>query len=163
MKYQKLDGRGRKALMAGLRAMPGFLEEHFAALSLEEASAPGPEGGFSPVEQCWHLADLEQEGFAVRIARLRTEAEPLLPDFDGARLARERGYRSRSVAEGIAAFKRARLANLEAFRALKTGEWERAGIQEGVGAVALCDLPAMMAEHDRAHRVEIDAWRRARD
>jgi len=28
--------------------------------------------------------------------------------------------------------------------------------------VALCDLPAMMAEHDASHRAEIEDWRRAR-
>ena len=64
-----------------------------------------------------------------------------------------------SVAE---AFREARRANLAAFARLGEAEWSRAGSQEGVGAVSLCDLPAMMAEHDRAHRAEIEAWRRAR-
>jgi len=39
----------------------------------------------------------------------------------------------------------------------------RRGEQEDVGAIALCDLPAMMAEHDASHRQEIDEWRRARN
>lgn len=47
--------------------MPAFLTERFAPLSAEEARVPGPDGGFSPVEQCWHLADLEREGFGTRI------------------------------------------------------------------------------------------------
>jgi hypothetical protein len=28
--------------------------------------------------------------------------------------------------------------------------------------VALCDIPAMMDEHDEAHRSEIEAWLRER-
>jgi len=138
--------------------MPTFLEEQFGSLAPEEAATPGPEGAFSPVDHCWHLADLESMGYGVRIERLRVEAEPHLPDFDGARIAREREYRKRSLAEGIEAFRRARLANLEKLRALEPGEWRRAGIQEGVGRIALCDVPSMMAEHDGSHRSEIRRW-----
>jgi hypothetical protein len=142
--------------------MPEWLYEAFAGLSPEDAAAPGPDAGFSPVAQCWHLADLEREGFAVRIQRLLTEENPQLPDFDGARIARERQYDRRSLLEGIAAFRGARHGNLAALRAVPSAAWTRAGTQDGVGRVALCDLPTMMAEHDAAHRGEIEAWRRAR-
>ena len=87
----------------------------------------------------------------------------MLADFDGARIARERTYRSRSLAEGLAAFRQARRANLARFRALSAVQWQRDGRQEGVGPIALCDIPAMMAEHDAGHREEIEVWRRARD
>jgi hypothetical protein len=30
-----------------------------------------------------------------------------------------------------------------------------------VGAVALCDVRALMAEHDASHRAEIEAWKRS--
>jgi hypothetical protein len=114
------------------------------------------------VAQCWHLADLEREGYGVRIRRLRAETAPALPDFDGARLARERNYASRSLAAGLAAFRAARRENLAALRALGGEEWTRGGTQEGVGPIMLCDVPAMMAEHDAGHRDEIRAWRSAR-
>jgi hypothetical protein len=119
---------------------------------------PGPDGQFSPVEQCWHLADLEREGYAQRIRRLLVEERPELPDFDGARIARERRYRSLSLAAGIAGFRAARLANLRLLRAAQALDWLRSATQEGVGAVSLCDLPAMMSEHDAGHRLEIEAW-----
>jgi hypothetical protein len=123
--------------------------------------APGSGGAFSPVEHCWHLADLEREGYSVRIRRLRAEDHPALPDFDGAAIAWERHYRSRSVTEGIAAFRAARLANLGSLRAIAADEWARGGTQDGVGPIMLCDVPAMMAEHDAGHREEIAAWMRA--
>jgi len=107
------------------------------------------------VEQAWHLADLEREGYASRIRRLLEETQPQLPDFDGARIARERDYRSLSLAEGMARFAASRAANLAALRLVPETAWQRSGVQEGVGALVLADLPRMMAEHDRGHRQEI--------
>jgi hypothetical protein len=162
MKYRMLGDGERVSLLADLEAMPEFLEVQFATLPPEVASRAEPEGDFSPVEHCWHLADLEREGYAERIARLLTEVAPVLPDFDGGRIALERHYRTKSLHTAIEVFREARRKNLAAFARLSEAEWSRAGSQEGVGRVALCDLPSMMAEHDRAHRAEIEAWRRAR-
>jgi hypothetical protein len=159
MKYLRLARAEREALWKDLGAMPGFLAERFASLSVAEAVAPGPQGAFSPVEQCWHLADLEREGFGARIHRLMTDVDPYLPDFDGARVARERDYKTRSLAEGIRAFQDARAANLAVLRSLPAAQWSNQGTQEGVGRVALCDIPHMMVEHDETHRAEIAAWR----
>jgi DinB family protein len=162
MKYMRLDRSGQEELRGELQAMASFLEERFASLSADQAVTAGPAGTFSPVEQCWHLADLEREGFGARIQRLLEEDDPFLPDFDGARVAEERHYRTLSIAEGLQAFRSARAANLALLATVKDAQWSRAGRQEGVGPVALCDLPAMMAEHDRSHRAEIEAWSRGR-
>jgi hypothetical protein len=161
MRYLMLRKDAQAELFRELAAMPDFLAAAFASLTPEQAATPGPEGAFSPVEHCWHLADLERLGYGLRIGRLREELEPHLPDFDGARVARERGYRKLSLSKGIEAFRRARLANLETLRGLETAEWERSGAQEGVGRIALCDLPSMMAEHDLSHQAEIREWAEA--
>jgi len=153
----------RIALLAELESMPAFLDAAFDGLSAAEAATPGPDDAFAPVAQCWHLADLEREGYAVRIRRLQREHAPHLPDFDGARIARERDYASRSLAAGLAAFREARGANVATLRALDAAAWTRSGTQDGVGPITLCDVPAMMAEHDAAHRAEIRAWQAARD
>lgn len=162
MKYLRLDTSERKVLLEHLEAMGVFLEERLSGLTPEEAATPGPDDSFSPVEHCWHLADLEREGFGTRIERLLSEQGALLPDFDGARIARERQYRTRSLAEGLAAFRLERRKNLDRLRAVPEAGWSRAGTQEGVGPVMLCDVPAMMREHDDAHRAEIETWSRAR-
>jgi hypothetical protein len=162
LRYIALETAEGERLLARLEEMPGFLEAALGALSSAEAVVPGPDGTFSPVEQCWHLADLEREGYAARIGRLLSEDDPYLPDFDGDRVARERRYRTLSLAEGLHAFRKARAETLSKLRSIRNGEWERAGRQEGVGRVALCDLPAMIAEHDASHRGEIEAWLRGR-
>jgi hypothetical protein len=142
-------------LLATLAETPGVLGRAGAFFDAETLRRQGPNGAFSLVEHAWHLADLERMGYAERLRRLQTESDPALPDFDGARVARERDYRSLSFAEGVQAFREARARNLAVLRGLPETAWSRAGMQEGVGRVRLADLPHMMAEHDAGHREEI--------
>ena len=158
----QLPLRERAAALEALLAMPQYLRDSFAALDADAARAPGADGTFSAVEQVWHLADLEREGFGTRIHRLMTEREPRLPDFDGARIAEERDYRSKSLSDGLAAFATARADNVALLRSLDDAAWTARGMQEGVGEIALCDVPMLMAAHDVSHRAEIEAWKSAR-
>ena len=159
MRYMKLDDAGRQELLSVLEAMPHFLRNTFAALSTGQATLRGPDGSFSPVEQVWHLADLEREGFGMRIDRLLREANPYLQDFDGAGIAAARNYRALSIDEGLKEFSAARRENLRKLREIPDEAWARRGTQDGVGAVALCDIPSMIEQHDAAHREEIRKWR----
>jgi DinB superfamily len=143
-------------LLAELATMPGFLERTAAVVDDgRAAAAAGPGGGFAFVEQVWHLADLEREGYGVRIERILREDDPALADFEGSRIARERNYRARSAAEGLGEFRRARQRNIEALRGASAEDLDRGGTQEGIGRVMLADIPRMMADHDRSHRQEI--------
>ena len=63
------------------------------------------------------------------------------------------------MTKGLRAFATARRANLAALPEIDSPLWQRAGTQEGVGRVSLCDVPAMMEQHDASHRAEIAAWR----
>ena len=144
-------------LLSALEAMPADLQAAAEEMSDVAARMAPADGGLSLVEQAWHLADLEREGYGERIRRLLAEEDPELPDFDGARVAAARNYRARSLAAGIAAFQAARTANLAVLRTVPSGAWEREGRQTGVGAITLRDVPRMMREHDDGHRAEIAA------
>jgi hypothetical protein len=159
MHYMALPLAQRKALLETLEQMPQYLEQQFRSLTAEMIRQQGADGSFSPVEQVWHLADLEREGFGLRIERLLSETEPQLPDFDGAAIAVTRRYRSLSLTAGLAAFRQARQQNLARLRTIATDAWTRSGQQQGVGRVSLCDLPGFMSQHDAAHRGEISAWK----
>jgi hypothetical protein len=158
MYYMQLDAIGREELLAELESMPLFLEKVFAGLSVEQITRSGPEGLFSPVEQVWHLADLEREGFGVRIDRLERELDPHLPDFDGAAVAAARDYRSLSLEAGLKAFQAARAGNVRKLRRMTDEAWPRSGTQEGLGKISLCDIPSMIRAHDAAHKEEIHRW-----
>jgi len=157
MRYTKMRTGERDALMAGLLEMPDVLDATFGSLSDDDAARPGPDG-VSPVEICWHLADLEAEGYFVRIKRLLDEEQPALPDFDGAAIAMRRNYRRLALTDALALFRFVRRENVATLCRLNEDEWKRSGTQEGVGTVALCDVPSMMAQHDASHRKEVLAW-----
>jgi hypothetical protein len=159
VQYMALSQTERADLLRTLEDMPPFLERALQALTAEQVRQQGPNGAFSPVEQVWHLADLEREGFACRIERLLGERDPQLPDFDGAAVAAARQYRSLSLAAGLATFRQARQRNLARLQAIEAADWTRSGQQQGVGKVSLCDMPSFMAQHDAAHRAEIVAWK----
>ena len=158
MQYMRFSVAQREELLNSLFCMKAFLHESFASLTREEALLPGPNGSFSPVEQVWHLADLELDGFTFRIKTLESEMDPELPDFDGDAVARERNYKSLSIADGLKAFEKARDTNIALLRALPAESWTKSGTQHGVGAVSLCDMPIFIQQHDMAHRAEISAW-----
>jgi hypothetical protein len=69
LKHMLLPPEGQQQLLDDLASMSSFLAERFGALSEDEARLRDGDA-FSPVEQVWHLADLEREGFGVRIERL---------------------------------------------------------------------------------------------
>jgi hypothetical protein len=159
MQYMALPREQRETLLETLEHMPRYLEQEFRGLTPELICRQGDDGAFSPVEQVWHLADLEREGFGCRIEKLLSEHEPLLPDFDGGAIAVARRYRSLSFTAGLEAFRRARQQNLARLRSISSEDWTRGGQQEGVGRVSLCDMPCLMSQHDAAHRAEIAAWK----
>ena len=147
--------RDLETLLLTLESTPALLARAAASFAKGQVRTRPCQGGFSFVENVWHLADLEREGYGRRIARLLSETDPVLENFDGERMARERAYQERDVERGIAIFALAREANLAALRSISGDQWERSGSQEGVGRVTLADLPRMMAEHDRSHGDEI--------
>ena len=160
MQYMRLTEVQRHELMESLAAMKTFLRETFESLTPQEIQTPGPAGSFSPVEQVWHLADLEREGFGLRIRRLQAETNPHLSDFDGTKVARERDYRSLSLAAGLRTFEAARQTNIDILQALPPEAWLRSGTEDGVGTLSLCDMPTFMHQHDQAHIAEIQEWKR---
>jgi DinB superfamily len=157
MNYMLLPPEGQQRMLDQIAWMTSFLTERFGALSEDEAKVRAGDV-VSPVEQVWHLADLEREGFGVRIERLLNEDAAELPDFDGTEVAKRRNYREKSLHEGMRAFARARQDNIDALQRVTPQEWTRTGVQHGVGPVALCDIPVMIAAHDASHRAEIIAW-----
>lgn len=158
MQYMKLDVPLRRQLLRDLAAMPDYVRRVFSAVPAADLSKAGPGGTFSPVEQVWHLADLEVEGFGRRIEALRHFSDPHLPDFDGAAVAIARDYKSLSLEEGLQRFERARGENLRRLASVTDAQWQNSGRQEGVGSVSLCDMPVFLHQHDQAHMEEIRAW-----
>jgi hypothetical protein len=144
---------GAMDVLEQLSLMPAVVAE--VSAGVPEALVRVRTGPFALVEQVWHLADLEREGFGERIRRLIAEEDPFLPDFDGERVARERQYLRLDLATALAAFSSARAETIRLLRSVPDACWTRSGRQEGMGRVALSDLPGRILDHDRAHLGEI--------
>lgn len=152
-----MNRRQLETLLVTLESTLALLQRAAEDLTAAQVRRRPAGGGFSLLENVWHLADLEREGYGERIRRLLSEDEPTLADFDGERAARERCYQDRDLAEGLAAFADARRRNLEKLRAARGADWKRRGVQEGAGRISLADVPRMMAEHDRSHTQDVAA------
>jgi hypothetical protein len=150
-----MNRRKLETLLLTLESTPALLARAAREFSARETKERPAGGGFSLVENVWHLADLEREAYGVRIGRLLTEEEPALLNFDGDAIARARDYQRRNLAEGLGAFSLARRDNIARLRAVPAAAWKRAGLQESVGRITLADVPRMMAEHDRSHTEDI--------
>src|SRR3984893_13184787 len=138
---QIMNRREFETLLLTLESTPALLLRAADSLGPAEALRRPSERAFSFVESVWHLADLEREGYGVRIRRILAEENPAFANFDGARLDRERAYQERDVETGLASCERALAENLEMQRRLWPAEWNRCGSQEGVGRVTLSDIP----------------------
>jgi hypothetical protein len=152
-----MNRRQLETLLVTLESTSALLQRAAEDLTAEQVRRRPAGGGFSLLENVWHLADLEREAYGERIRRLLSEDEPTLANFDGERAARERGYQDRDLAEGLAAFAAARRRNIEKLRGARGEDWKRSGVQEGAGRISLADLPHMMAEHDRSHTQDVAA------
>ncbi len=142
-----------------LEEIPALMRRMGDGLTAEELKWKPTLEEFSFVEQVCHLRDLEREGYGVRVEKLLTEMQPLLPDFDGARMARERDYNAQDYEAALGEFAEVRQRNVDVVRNLSIDELNRRGTLEGVGEVKLEGLLALMHEHDSGHLDEMRAMR----
>jgi len=142
-------------LIRVLEEMPNFTAQLTEGLSEEALKRKPTETDFSLTEQVWHLRDIEELGYAVRIEKLLSEDHPLLSDIDGANLAVERAYNTLDFAEGQQGFARTRRANIERMRGLSLEQLGRAGRFENSADVTLEGVLLMMRDHDAIHRNEL--------
>jgi len=139
-----------------LAEFPRRLEAHFAAVPPELLRwAPPrwdgiPSERLTPVEQVWHLRDIEIDGYHHRFRRTLHEVHPLLSDLDSDALARDRHYADRDPWQALEEFRAARKDNLVLLHSLVPADFERTAGFEGV-PVTLRTLVHQLCSHDLQH------------
>lgn len=119
-----------------------------------QAYALPANGGFSLAQHVWHLADVEQFGWARRFARLLARPNPLLPGVDGDRLAVERRYQQRRWHPAAARFVRQRQHTLAALAQCTPVTLQRPVRFSGQATTGAEMLAALLA-HDHEHRLDL--------
>lgn len=138
--------------MDQLLRFPERLRETLSLFSNDEIRRRSAEGLFAPVEQAWHIADLEVEGYGARIEELLRAGGPHFQDFRGEEIAAQRRYIELDLEPALARFASARAANVARLQ-LTT---PHTATQEGVvGPVTLARIARMMSQHDASHASEI--------
>jgi DinB superfamily len=107
-------------------------------------------GGFAPIEDAWHLRDIEAEGHFVRIRRILAEERPVLVSIDGEELARERRYLARELGTALDEFAQYREASVGLLGTLAEEAWLRSATFED-RTVSLRELVTAMVDHDESH------------
>ena len=150
-----MDIDARDTLLQRLQDFPETLAAFVAAFPPVGVRRRPALGGFSLVEHLCHLRDLEREGYLIRVRRMIAETNPELQPFDGTAVAAARDYRSQDARAAAHDFARAR-REVVALLAPLTAEQLRREARFGGKRICLADLVAMMVEHDREHREEIE-------
>ena len=133
-----------------LSATPTLLRNLLIALDpVKLRTKPAP-GLFSPLEDAWHLRDIEMEGYRVRIQRMLTEQLPVLKDLDGDQMAVARRYNELELAPALEGFTSARTESIGLLEGLPSSAWARCA-QFASRTISLRELIEMMVEHDRGH------------
>lgn len=145
--------------MHDLAAFPSVVRQLIESAPPELLTRRSSTGGFALVENAWHLADLEVEGYGVRLRRLLKEKSPTLPDFQGDVVAKDREYLNLPLEPALQRFEAARAENLALIDRASEEDRQRSGEQEGVGTVTFARVVEMMAEHDLSHAAELAALR----
>ena len=139
------------ALLDFLEETPNKLASFTRGLSDAELRWQNSTEEFSALENICHLRDLELRGYTPRIRRMLEETNPVLTDFDGARVAAESNYQNEQPQVALQTFQTARKANVERLRSLSEEQLKRDGTLEGVGTITLRQLAEKMREHDEGH------------
>jgi hypothetical protein len=139
-----------RELLDRLSVSPVRLRAMLTSLSESALRTAPSAGGLAPIEDAWHLRDIEVEGHFPRIRRILAEECPVLASIDGDRLALERQYLQRELGAALDEFAQYREASLGLLGALAEEAWSRRAIFQD-RSVSLRELVVAMAEHDESH------------
>jgi hypothetical protein len=133
-----------------LSATPTLLRELLSAMDPVKLHTKPALGLFSPLEDAWHLRDIEKEGYLVRIQRMLAEQSPVLENLDGDQMAIARRYNERELTAAVEGFACARAESISLLKGLPPKAWARSA-HFANRTIDLRELIEMMVEHDRGH------------
>ena len=128
----------------------------------DELNAHPMPGKWSACEIVQHLAESEMNS-ALRIRRLLTEDNPLIPGYDQDVYSTRFSHNERDLAPALDAFRGARAITVPIITAMNETDWQRAGTHTESGPYAAADWLRIYARHAHNHAAQIRALRAALD
>ena len=141
-------------LLSGYRATPRTLQAFTRALSDDALHWRRDDADWSIIEVIAHLADAEDNSHE-RVKTMLSEDNPHFMDYDEKAWARDRGYRTKTLAEVLTRFCDQRAAHIRTLAALDDGSWRKTGDHNTMGALTVNSITASMLAHDMLHLGQI--------
>ena len=138
--------------VVALENTPWLLSKFLSGYEVEDPIwdyRPSPER-FCLREAMAHLADWNGV-YEDRLRRTLSEDNPLLPNCDEEAIAIQNRYSESNPVESLNRFIRTRPNLVHMVRDLKSSDWDRSAIREGLGAVTLDQQVAIIMGHDAYH------------
>jgi DinB family protein len=147
-----MEAERRRELIARYRA--GHQAVVDALHGIEEAELDrSASGEWTPRQIAHHLADSEMTA-AIRLRRLISEDEPLIPGYDEAEFARTL-TRDRPIEPSIEAMRWARESTAQILDRLTEREWQRTGTHSESGPYSVERWLEIYAAHPHDHAAQI--------
>ena len=141
-------------LLTGYRATPRVLRAITRELSEDQLNWRRDDDDWSIIEVIAHLADAEDNSID-RTRRMLAEDNPQFSEYDEKAWARDRGYRSKTLAEVLTRFRDQREAHIQTLEALDDSGWIQAGDHSTMGRLTVNSITAHMITHDMMHLAQI--------
>ena len=143
----------------------GGYDEVVAALegfTPDELNARPLRGKWSACEIVQHLAESEMNS-ALRIRRLLTEDNPLIPGYDQDAYSTRFAHNGRDLAPALDTFRGARAITVPVITAMTEDDWQQSGTHSESGRYTAGDWLRIYAAHAHNHAAQIRALRVALD
>jgi hypothetical protein len=144
----------REELLKTMRATPPVLRALVREVPIERLRQRPDPDGWSAAEVICHLADTEERALA-RVRRMLDEDHPVLPGYDQAALAVERGYGELDPHAEIERYARLRTEQLALLESLDDEGWQRTGRHSEHGPMSIETYVSHTTAEDVDHLAQI--------
>ena len=135
--------------------MPHEIDDLLSGLDDEMMNWHPIPGKWSIKEVMYHIRDMEQLAYQVRLSRMLTEEEPYLPEVDQNQLAVDRDYGNQDAAVARSEFKSLRDETVRLLESAPLEAWQRTGNHWKAGRVTVAEAVSRQAEHDFKHLIQM--------
>jgi DinB superfamily len=135
-----MDQRDKDRLLWNLKSLPNELEDLLKDLDEETLRWRPVPNKWSMKEIVCHLRDMERLAYLARYRRMLAEEDPLMPNVDQDRLARDYDYINQNWRAALGEFKRLRWDTVQTLQAAPIEAWSRGGRHESDGPMTVEQL-----------------------
>ncbi|CAN5625410.1 bacillithiol transferase BstA [soil metagenome] len=141
-------------MLTAYRATPRTLQALVDGLDESQLRWRRDEDAWSIIEVIAHLADAEDNSHE-RVRRMLAGGRPQFQDYDEKAWARDRDYRSKTLADVLSRFCDQRAAHVQTLEALDEPGWQQFGDHTTLGTITVASITEHMITHDMMHLGQI--------